>query len=244
MSDNYEAYIDKINIRYDKIKLIDESEHRVKYLVRDTETNKLFVMGILKCGDKKIYDKIIKIDNMNILKYYHVFNLKSGELIVIEEYLEGAKNLNQYIDGPINKNGFEDCLLQICDAMIYLNSLKKPILYNNIFPENILVDKDNVVKIMNFERANDKGAITDDIKSFGELINNTNDYYKKRYRSLINACHNKYGTFTEVQKGIHSSRRVIGIKYTVFIMISVILFIFLRLLWVYARLNNRILKYF
>jgi len=218
--------------KYEKIKEIEQSENQIKYLVKDYESSDLYKMTVMKTGDIRIYKKLIDTDNINIIKIISVTKLDEGELVVIEEYNENSITLQEKIDNTIDEGDFEDALLQICDALLYLHSLKKSIVYNLVTPDSIQIDKDNLIKLNDFSKAEYNNEIKNDVKMFGKLIQSSGKKFKNKYHNLISKCEKENITINDVRNNIHKAKRVMGIRFSIFILIFILLLIIARIVWI------------
>lgn len=99
----------------------------------------------------KILFKTAHPNIVRIFNYYLYPNQKTGYLQM--EYIEGD-TINQYKENVINKK-WDDIFLDCISAFVYLENNK--ILHRDIRPENILIDKNGIVKIIDF--------------GFGKIIN-------------------------------------------------------------------------
>ena len=235
----------EIFAKYNNIRVLDETDKRIRYLVHEHDSKKLFILSIIRDGNIKIFNKLAKCDNFNITNFIDIKKIDNNDIVLIEDYFEDAITLQEHIGTGISINDFEDCILQICDVLIYLKSLKVPIVHNNINANNIIVCTGNVVKLINFENATFDGNCKNDIINFGELINNSGKIYEKRYRKVKDDCFNKYISPNEIQRGIYNSKRILGIRYAIITIIGVITMIILRVWHVYNRSDrmiNRIIQ--
>jgi len=221
-----------IFMKYEKVEEITQSDNHVKYHVKDNESGDHYIMSILLSGDIRIYNALQKIDNINILKIISVTKLDDGELLVIEEYIENAVTLQEKIDNGIDEGDFEDYLLQICDALSYLHKMKNPIIYNLITSYHIIIDTDNLLKLNDFYHAEMSDKYNNDVRMLGELIHSSGDKFKRKYHKLIINCLKKQLNISKVRTEVLSSKRVIGIKYSLFILIFIFLFFIARLVWI------------
>jgi len=242
-----EINVQEILKQYQIINTIKEDDNLIKYIIKKIDTEILCVMTITTKGNYKLFKQLKKCDYLNINKIIEVEKIPDGKIVIIEDYMEDAQTLRYHIENNMSINNFEDVLLQICDALIYLLSLKTPITYNNINIDNIIICDDNVVKIINFEKADFNANSKKDIKMFGELINNSGDKYAKKYRKIIKDCKDVYQTPSEIQKAINASRRILGVKYSLLVLIGIIMMVLLRFGWGFVRtggilrniMNNR-----
>lgn len=72
---------------------------------------------------------------------------------IVEQYLEGI-TLREYVLGSncLNEDIIVQFTLQICDLINYLHSVKRPVLYLDLKPENIIVT-DKTLKLIDFGSA-------------------------------------------------------------------------------------------
>ena len=242
MTDIFEQYENDLFEKYNKVRILEETEQRTKYLVRERETDTLRVIEILPRGNVKVYNKLSKSENFNLLKIVSVHELPESQLAVVEEYIEGAQTFQDKVDSGIKAGEFEDYILQIYDVLVYLNTLKNPIAHKNICSDNILIDTEDVVKLTGFEQAEFNGNPETEIKTYGKLIQNAGSAYKKKYRQLIDDCLNLNITLVDIRKGIYSAKRVLGMQRAAFIMIIALIMIILRVIWTFTRIGNRFLR--
>ncbi len=83
---------------------------------------------------------------------YDIEKDKYGSYI-IEEYLEGL-TLKEYVnkEGKLREETILGFSMQICDLIQYIHSIKRPLLYLDLKPDNIIISKD-AVKLIDFDSA-------------------------------------------------------------------------------------------
>ncbi|MEO0190910.1 MAG: serine/threonine-protein kinase, partial [candidate division WOR-3 bacterium] len=91
---------------------------------------------------------LARLSHPNIVQVYDFFE-ENGKSYLVMEYVDGI-SLDKIIkNGEINSiEKFKDFALQICRGLEYAHS--KSIIHRDLKPHNILVSKDNVVKIADF----------------------------------------------------------------------------------------------
>ena len=88
---------------------------------------------------------IAKLDHLNIVRVIEQGQV--GEMLyIVMEYVEGA-TLNTFLSDADLKTGL-DTFIQICDALAYAHDMG--ILHRDIKPGNIIVDRNNVSKLLDF----------------------------------------------------------------------------------------------
>ena len=67
------------------------------------------------------------------------------------EYVEGI-NLKKHVEtkGVLKKRQLVSIINQVCSGLYYLHSLEPPIVYRDLKPSNIILTKDNRVKLIDF----------------------------------------------------------------------------------------------
>ena len=137
------------------------------YLVDDVKAGKEVAIKVLSpqfATDHSFIDRFMREANLqtnlihpNILRLYELKHEQEIYFMVME-YVEGA-SVYQMIKakGKIHEQEALHIFNQMLDAIGYLHS--KGILHRDINPRNVMVDKNNVVKIMDFGIA----------KGFGEI---------------------------------------------------------------------------
>ena len=116
-------------------------------LVRNVEDNQLYVKKILSTYDVSVYEYLMDhpIPNMpRIMALYESDN----NLIVIEEYIEGATLLDILEKGPLDSTAAIYVALYICLIVKDLHKLARPIIHRDIKPSNIIVNGDNRVYLL------------------------------------------------------------------------------------------------
>ena len=102
------------------------------------------------------YNKIINvlknINNPIVTKYYYAYTENNSFNIVME--FCGEKNLKQFIADYRNKNEFIEekiisfIITQICFGLKEIH--KNQLIHRDLTPDNIFIDKDNIIKIGDF----------------------------------------------------------------------------------------------
>ena len=133
------------------------------YLYREKQTKQYFAVKVFPLGrigqnDIKIFQKETKIlesiNHPNIVKHYFSFE-ENNNYYIVKEYCEN-NDLLKYIYSHKEKNEkiSEEMIWKVAyqslDALNYLH-VEKNILNKDITPLNILLSKDNNVKISDFE---------------------------------------------------------------------------------------------
>lgn len=145
------------NNKYKVIKIIGKGGMSTVYLAQSTT---LKTYWAIKVVDKKWSSKFDLLAEPNILKNLKHTSLPriidieqdSKYIYIIEDYIEGTPldkqlKLNKRFDEIIVLNWAK----QLCDVLSYLhNQSPNPIIYRDMKPSNIIIDKNNNIKLIDF----------------------------------------------------------------------------------------------
>ena len=145
------------NGKYKTLNLIGKGGMSKVYLAESTS---LGTKWAIKAVDKKLHTEFDLLAEPNILKKLNhpslprIIDIEEDEnnLYIIEDYIDGVSLDRQLKE---KKNFDENTVInwakQLCDVLIYLHNQKpNPIIYRDMKPANIIVDKDNKVKLIDF----------------------------------------------------------------------------------------------
>lgn len=145
------------NGRYKTLDLIGKGGMSKVYLAESTT---LGTKWAIKAVDKKLNAQFDLLAEPNILKKLNhpalprIIDIEEDEtnIYIIEDYIDG-KSLDKRL--KIEKRFDEETVInwskQLCDVLIYLHNQKpNPIIYRDMKPANIIVTKENRVKLIDF----------------------------------------------------------------------------------------------
>ncbi len=148
----------KINDRYEIIKLLGEGGMANVYLAIDTILNRKVAVKILR-GDLANDEKFVRrfqrealaassLSHPNIVEMYDVGE-DNGNFYIVMEYIEG-KNLKQLIKkrGVLTLSEIIDIMLQLTDGLSHAHDAY--IIHRDIKPQNILILDNGMVKVTDF----------------------------------------------------------------------------------------------
>jgi len=123
-----------------------------------------------------------KLNHPKIPKYLDSFNTEHG-LCVITKYISG-QNLGE-ISENISPMLAYDIVLQILEILIFLQSKDKPIIHQDIKPQNIILGKDNQAFLIDFGLARED---SNNSLSINSAIGGTRGFLSPEqfYRSKVN----------------------------------------------------------
>lgn len=140
-----------IKSTYSLIDILKDSDKSKIELVYDRIAKQVCVIKYLKDTDKDIYKNLRKIKHRILPQIYRLF--EDGEnLIVIEEYING-QTLEEMLKNKLITSDMiiEEILIQLCEGLAVLH--KRQIVYRDIKPANVMVNNDNIVKLIDFDIA-------------------------------------------------------------------------------------------
>lgn len=148
----------KINDRYEIIKILGEGGMANVYLAQDTILDRKVAVKVLR-GDLAVDDKFVRrfqrealaassLSHPNIVEMYDVGE-DDGNFYIVMEYVEG-KNLKQLIRkrGALTLPEVVDIMLQLTDGLSHAHDAY--IIHRDIKPQNILILDNGLVKITDF----------------------------------------------------------------------------------------------
>lgn len=216
-----------------EVKSLYSDRMRERVLIQNPETSERFVRHTIKSGTTDIYKRLAGKSHDNIIGIIHICD---SDNIIVEEYFD-AVPLNKIINNGISRDDFMDIVLQICDGLEFLSTQNPPIAYNNIAPENIMIDEDGLIKLTNFEKASEDRDIAQDLETFASLINSVEEKFIKRYRKVIDNCRRTghYKNYDALRQDIvRGARTYWGIPVVTIVLIV----LFMRFLRVFPHLSN------
>jgi hypothetical protein len=164
----------------------------------------------------KIYQQLANHNHINI---QGVRTADDGNLII--EDFDGV-TLNDKLKSGAELSVLEDYILQLCDGLEFLSQQKPPIAHNAVTPENILIDSDNLLKLINFDQATHNKS-TDDIIAVGKILQSFNAKYMKRFKPVIQKCiEGGYITLEKLRYDLYSRKPIQSLYFMIPILFIVI----------------------
>jgi hypothetical protein len=157
-----------------------------------------------------IYRQLLGKEHLNILSVKGV----TADELVLEDF--NGITLEERLKSRLSIHDFEDYFQQICDALDFLHSQQKPISYNNLTANNIVIGKDNLLKLFNFNKADNITPISADIEAIAKLMLTVDEKYISRYKSITKPCFNgTFKSFDDISTAIVKNvRNRLGIRYS------------------------------
>lgn len=136
-----------------KLQMYRELREVVKgkiFLVVNEIDEKIYIKKILDKDCYKVYKVLESLENKNRAKIKEIFIIED-KLYVIEEFING-ENLSWIVENrDLNEDEIVKIMEGICSALEGLHSLENPIIHRDIKPENIIINNDNIIKLIDFD---------------------------------------------------------------------------------------------
>ena len=95
---------------------------------------------------------ITELDHINVIKVYEMYE-STDNFLIIMEYCEGGELFNYIVENQrLSEEETAFFFYQLINGIEYIHS--KNIVHRDLKPENLLLDKDNVLKIIDFGLSN------------------------------------------------------------------------------------------
>ena len=126
--------------------ILKEMNPRMKLAIAD---GSLYVLKEIGLEDTQMYQKLIRLDCKNIVRFYDTV-AQDGRFYAVEEFINGGSTLREYMErrGPLSDLETKNIALQICNGLKQVHKLG--IVHRDINPNNIMLAADGTVKIIDF----------------------------------------------------------------------------------------------
>ena len=126
--------------------ILKEMNPRMKLAIAD---GSLYVLKEIGLEDTEMYQKLIRLDCKNIVRFYDTV-AQDGRFYAVEEFINGGSTLRAYMErrGPLSDLETKNIALQICNGLKQVHKLG--IVHRDINPNNIMLAADGTVKIIDF----------------------------------------------------------------------------------------------
>lgn len=141
--------------RYEKVERLGLGSFGEVWKVRDTEREGRAPYYVAKIPTSKKLNNQFRKEaaicrrlegHPNSTKIIDVVE-ERGRVVLIQEFVEGP-SLRELLEGPLEKNRKEKILLQLVDIVAYAH--KHRIVHRDVKPENVVVRRDSVVKLLDY----------------------------------------------------------------------------------------------
>jgi len=132
---------------------IASNEDKSILKVEDDKGSLYVLKAFQKTYKYPLYVNLSKLVHENMPQIHEV-HLQEDCFYVVEDYVEGATLKETLeVDGALDKRDTLNVLMQLCDVLMYLHNQQPQIIHRDITPANIIVTKDGVVKLLDFDIA-------------------------------------------------------------------------------------------
>lgn len=143
--------------RYKILKVLGEGGMSTVYLAENVNLGTLWaIKEINKVSNSKV-DLLVEPNILKKLKHPalpRIFDIieSDNSIYIIKDYIEGISLDKKLLrSGKIPEQTVIMWSIQICEVLIYLHNLKpNPIIYRDMKPSNIMLTKDNRIKLVDF----------------------------------------------------------------------------------------------
>ena len=134
---------------YDLVDVIKSDGKNFVATAYDKHAKRLCVIKERDARLTDVYKILRELDNPHVPKIYRMFE-RDGKLIVIEEHIDGQTldEILTYSPEILSEKLVEKIFMEICDALVELHNAK--IIHRDLTPSNIMLSKDNSVKLVDF----------------------------------------------------------------------------------------------
>lgn len=153
---------DILNNKYEILDLIGEGGMSTVWLATDRVVKRLWAVKDISKKDPKYKLTVNEqktLSEINIMRKLNHPSLprivdvidEEDDIFVVMDYIEGEN-----LESLLNKYGVQketvvvSWMLEVCDILTYLHSQNPPIIYRDIKPSNLMLDKDGHIKIIDF----------------------------------------------------------------------------------------------
>ncbi|MFD3407086.1 serine/threonine-protein kinase [Aquirufa sp. HETE-83D] len=155
--------------QYDTIQTLSEGASGIVYLAVDTHSGYPVAIKVLRQsfhGNSVAVEKFKEEANKYLyLNHHNIVKLKDYNLnppYLVMEYIEGL-TLDEYVKNHypmgIPEKLAIQIMIQIVDAISYSHSQTKPVLHLDLKPANIMINKNGLVKVIDFGISRESGQV-------------------------------------------------------------------------------------
>lgn len=140
---------------------------KTQSLVMDETTGRVYLKKTHAHYDEAVF-QYLSLHHHPHIANVHSYWIEDGALISLEEYIEGETLESRLQKGPVPKEEAIKFLQQICDGLQFLHAATPPIIHRDLKASNIMIAKDNTVRIIDYDAARQyKKGLERDTKLIG-----------------------------------------------------------------------------
>lgn len=109
-----------------------------------------------------------RLDHPSLARIVDIIDSEDS-LCIVEDYIDGDNLLEILKRGVPEQETVVSWMLDVCDAMAYFHSLDPPIIYRDLKPSNIMLTRDQRIKIVDFGIAKNYAENSEDTQPLGTI---------------------------------------------------------------------------
>ena len=109
-----------------------------------------------------------RLDHPSLARIVDIIDSEDS-LCIVEDYIDGDNLLELLKRGVPDQDTVVSWMLDVCDAMAYFHSLDPPIIYRDLKPSNIMLTRDQRIKIVDFGIAKNYAENSEDTQPLGTI---------------------------------------------------------------------------
>ncbi len=135
--------------KYKKLTVLSSTPKCETILAMNIDTNQVVVFKSMEKHAYDVYEKLIKLNNFNVVKVEDCF-MHDDKCIAVEEFINGIR-LSDILADKIDIKLIADYIRQICNGLKDVHELG--IVHRDLQPKNIVITSENNLKIIDFDIA-------------------------------------------------------------------------------------------
>lgn len=161
----YDFLCDNIQTQFSCIKVLKKGQRSCVSLIRHKEKGMLLVFRTFS-GDAKIYRKLLTVECANLPRVIEVAE-KDGEVIVLEEFIQGDTLSEVLKGGMLTSKQVEDISRQLCQGLWMFHTMG--MVHRDVKPSNVIL-RGNEAVLIDFNAAREFDAVhRNDTKVLGTV---------------------------------------------------------------------------
>ncbi|MDD3921528.1 MAG: serine/threonine-protein kinase, partial [Eubacteriales bacterium] len=162
---------EEIARKYTVDSLLSESKRSRVFLMTDRETESQVILKVFDTPAGAEAEPILRRLHHPAIPKFMEMHRAGGKTYLVREYFEG-RSLAEILQAEGRLPAPEACAIamRVCDVLSYLHSRKKPVIYRDIKAENIIITKEQRVKLIDFDIS----------REYNEAAGNDTAYYGTR----------------------------------------------------------------